>query len=86
MLTCCPFLDVCAPLYDLEDLSVLALYESSEFLIYQVSVPVNPYNPESSKRKNSRNMKTRSHRKKKKRLHFKSLALLKQARLISGFI
>ena len=87
MLTCCSFLDVCAPLYDLEDLSVLALYESSEFPIYQVSVSVNPYNPESSKRKNSRNMKTRSHRKKKKkRLHFKSLALLKQARLISGFI
>ena len=54
MFTCCPFLDVCAPLYDLEDLSVLALYESSEFPIYQVSVSVSPFNPESSKRKNSR--------------------------------
>ena len=59
MLTCCPFSDVCDPLYDLEDLSVLALYESSEFPVYQVSVSVNPFDPESSKRKNSRNMKIR---------------------------
>ena len=51
MLTCCPFSDVCAPLYDLEDLSVLAFYESSEFPIYQVSVSVNSFNPESGKRK-----------------------------------
>ena len=51
MLTCCPFLDVCAPLFDLEDLSVFALYESSEFPIYQVSMSVNSFNPENSKRK-----------------------------------